>query len=71
MQDPRIAESNVLALAGAVVALLFILSACTPAPRSAARQGISVAGVVDHNAQYFTGADPAFSHAGESSGAGD
>ena len=70
MQDPRTEENNVLTVAGIVVALLLILSACGPEPRSAARQGVPVVGLSSHNLDYFTGADPDFSHSGESSGGG-
>jgi hypothetical protein len=70
MQDPRIAENSVLTVAGIVVALLLILSACAPEPRSAARQGVPVAGLTDHNAGYFTGADPDFPRLSESGGGG-
>ena len=71
MENPKTAENNGLAMAGIVVALLFILSACSPAPRSSADRGVPMAGLFDHNSGYFAGADPAFSHSNESGGAGE
>ena len=68
MENPKTAENNGLAMAGIVVALLFILAACSPAPRTSADRGVPMAGLFDHNSGYFTGADPAFPHSGESGG---